>query len=127
MPSGRALAWIEGDRDELSLKATEINLGALPEPGRPEYRAIAALGAAETPPASFDFIAQSPDIVPERDWIGPAWDLAGRLLRSGGLYIVHCQPTEMTRFQKGRSNGARWSLAGQKRKKGAIASAWRKD
>lgn len=114
-------------RDELSLRAVGINLTTLPERRRPEYRAIDALSAAELPPDSFDLVVESPDIVPERDWIGPSWELAGRLLRSGGLYLAHCSPTEMTRLEKRRpSAGVRWSLAGQKRKKGAVASAWRK-
>ena len=82
------------------------------------------------------WIALSPDIVPERDWIGPAWSLAGRVLRKGGVYLSYCSPTDMTRFEKrrpaGRAAGSAagsasgWSLLGHKRKKGFVAYAWRK-
>ncbi len=122
-------------RDGLSLRAAGINLASLPDRSRPEYRALDALSAVDLPPASFDLVVESPDIVPERDWIGPAWDLAERLLRPGGLYLAYCSPTEMTRLERrrpvgrpspGGSGAARWSLLGQKRKKGFVASVWRK-
>jgi hypothetical protein len=114
-------------RDLLSLRAVGMNLATLPARSRPEYGIIDALNARELPPASFDLIAESPDIVPDRDWMDSSWDLAGRLLRPGGLYLVHCPPTEMTRFAKRRPEAsARWSLQGQRRKKGFVASAWRK-
>ena len=50
------------------------------------------------------------------------------LLRPGGLYLAYCPPTEMSRLEKRRPSeaGLRWSLLGQKRKKGFVASAWRK-
>jgi hypothetical protein len=115
-------------RDELSLQAVGINVASLPERSRPEYAALDALSAVDLPSGSFDLVAESPDIVPERDWIGPSWDLAGRLLRGGGVYIAYCSPTDMTRLEKRRPSGGgvRWSLLGQKRKKGFVASAWRK-
>jgi hypothetical protein len=115
-------------RDELSLQAVGINVSSRPQRSRPDYTAIDALSAADLPPDSFDLVAESPDVVPERDWIGPAWDLAGRLLRGGGVYLAYCSPTEMTRLEKRRPSGGggRWSLLGQKRKKGFVASAWRK-
>ncbi len=123
-------------RDALSLRAVGINLSALPERSRPSYDSLDALGAAELPSDAFDLVVESPDVVPERDWIGPAWALAERVLRRGGVYLAYCSPTEMTRLEKRRPSGgleeaagggrARWSLLGQKRKKGFIASAWRK-
>jgi hypothetical protein len=115
-------------RDELSLRAVGINLSALPERYRPDYTAIDALSAVDLPPGSFDLVAESPDIVPERDWIGPSWNLADRLLRGGGVYLVYCSPTDMARLEKRRPSGGggRWTLLGQKRKKGFVASAWRK-
>jgi hypothetical protein len=118
-------------RDALALEATRLNLAALPERVRPSYLAIDALGAASLPPSSFDLVAESPDIVPERDWIGPAWERAGSLVRPGGIYLAYCPPTEMARLEKRRPSGAegaeaRWSLLCQKRKKGFVASAWRR-
>jgi hypothetical protein len=114
-------------RDALALLAVGANLSSLPERSRPAFAAADALGAADLPAGSFDLIAESPDIVPERDWAGPAWDLAGRLLRGGGVYLVHGSPTDMTRLEKRRpTGGGRWSLLGQKRKKGFVAMAWRK-
>jgi hypothetical protein len=118
-------------RDALALEATRLNLAALPERVRPSYLAIDALGAASLPPSSFDLVAESPDIVPERDWIGPAWERAGSLVKPGGIYLAYCPPTEMARLEKRRPSGAegaeaRWSLLCQKRKKGFVASAWRR-
>lgn len=125
-------------RDALSLRAAGHNLSGLPERSRPSYLALDALAAAELPPDSFDLVVESPDIVPERDWIGPAWLLAESLLRSGGIYLVFCSATEMARLEKRRPAGrksedaepraegekARWRLLGQKRRKGFVASAW---
>jgi hypothetical protein len=116
-------------RDALALEATRANLAALPERFRPEYAAVDALSAADLPPASFDLVAEALDIVPELDWIGPAWDRAGRLLRKGGIYLAYCPPTEMTRLEKRRpsaAGGGPWSLLCQKRKKGYVATAWRR-
>jgi hypothetical protein len=117
-------------RDALSLRATEANLLFLSEASRPAFAGIGALGVADLEPASVDLLAECPDVVPERDWIGPAWELAGRLLRSGGVYLAWCSATEMARLEKRRPAGsggtARWSLLGQKRKKGFVAAAWRK-
>jgi hypothetical protein len=115
-------------RDALALEATGINLASLPERARPAYAAVDALGAASLGPAAFDLVAESPEVVPERDWIGPAWDRAGRLVRPGGIYLAYCPPTEMARLEKRRPAGAdaRWSLLGQRRKKGFVASAWRR-
>jgi hypothetical protein len=121
-------------RDLLSLRATSINLSALPERTRPECRTLDALCLSELPGDVFDLVAESPDIVPEHDWIGPSWVQAERLLRRGGIYLVYCSATEMARLEKRRPSGlaeggagaARWSLLGQKRKKGFVASAWKK-
>jgi len=114
-------------RDELSLRAAGINLSSLPDRSRPEYRTLDALIAGDLTAGSFDLMIESPDLVPERDWTGPAWDLAGRLLRPGGLYLVYCSPTEMTRLEKSRPAGsAPWKLLGRKRKKGFAAAAWLK-
>ena len=115
-------------RDALSLAAVDFNLACLPERSRPTLAAVDALAAVDLPPGSFDLVVESPDVVPERDWIGPSWKLAGQLLRGGGVYIVLCSPTEMTRMEKRRPSGGggRWSLLGQKRKKGFVASAWKK-
>ena len=115
-------------RDALSLQAVDFNMACLPERSRPKLTAVDALAAPDLPPGSFDLVVESPDVVPERDWIGPSWKLAGQLLRGGGVYLVLCSPTEMTRMEKRRptGGGGRWSLLGQKRKKGFIASAWRK-
>ena len=119
-------------RDKLSLEATGANIASLPERSRPEYVAIDALGAIDLPPLSFDLIFESPDVVPERDWIGPSWEQAERLVRPGGAYLAVCSPTEMTRLEKRRPSGAapsgsgkpRWVLACQRRKKGFVASVW---
>ena len=115
-------------RDALSLRAVDFNLACLPERSRPKLSAVDALAVDDLPSGSFDLVVESPDVVPERDWIGPSWKLAGQVLRSGGVYLVLCSPTEMTRMEKRRptGGGGRWSLLGQKRKKGFIASAWRK-
>ena len=114
-------------RDALVLEATACNLASLPAASRPAYSAVDALKATDLPPNSFDLIVESPDIVPERDWIGPSWELAELLLKSGGVYLVHCSPTESTRFEKRKpSGGGRWSLVARRRKKGAVAMAWRR-
>jgi 16S rRNA G1207 methylase RsmC len=115
-------------RDELALEATRLNLASLPERSRPAYTSIDALSAADLPPSSFDLVAESPEIVPERDWIGPAWEHAARLVKPGGVYLAYCAPTEMTRLEKRRPGGgeARWSLVCHRRKKGFVASAWRR-
>jgi hypothetical protein len=114
-------------RDRLSLEATGANIAELPERLRPEYEAMDALGVTDLPPESFDLVAESPDIVPERDWVGPSWELAERLVRPGGAYLVFCPPTDMARLEKRRpSGGGRWSLACQRRKKGFVASVWKR-
>jgi hypothetical protein len=135
-------------RDYLSLWAVDANLACLGESSRPAYTAIDALGATDLPRDSFDLVVESPDIVPERDWIGPSWDLAGRLLRAGGFYLAYCSSTEMTRLEKrrpearhqdasstrppdgptdgGEGGAVRWTLLGQRRKKAFVASVWRK-
>jgi predicted O-methyltransferase YrrM len=126
---GRELApkrLTAASRDALALEATKLNLSALPARSRPVYAAVDALDTAALPLASFDLVAESPDIVPERDWIGSAWARAGSLVKSGGVYLVVCPPTEMTRLEKRKPTGAlRWSLLSQRRKKGFIATAWR--
>jgi hypothetical protein len=129
---------VAASRDELSLRAVGMNLATLPERARPAYSCLDALMVEDLPPGSFDLLAESPDIVPERDWIGPAWLEAERLLRGGGIYLVYCTATELARLEKRRPSGSaagstdgsggtpRWSLLGQKRKKGFVASAWRR-
>jgi hypothetical protein len=119
-------------RDKLSLEATGANIAALPERSRPEYAAIDALSATDLPELSFDLLFESPDVVPERDWVGPSWELAERLVRPGGAYWAVCSPTEMARLEKRRPSGGapsgggkpRWALACQRRKKGFVASVW---
>jgi hypothetical protein len=115
-------------RDELALEATESNLAALPERFRPVYVPVDALSAANLAPASFDLLAECPEIVPERDWTLPAWERAGRLLRPGGVFLACCSPTEAARFEKRRPTAGegRWSLLCRRRKKGFVASAWRR-
>jgi hypothetical protein len=115
-------------RDLLALEATRLNLASLPERSRPRYLAIDALGASDLAPASFDLVAECPEVVPERDWIGPAWERAAGLVRPGGVYLAYCPPTEMSRLEKRRPSGegSRWSLLCHKRKKGFVASAWRR-
>jgi 16S rRNA G1207 methylase RsmC len=115
-------------RDALALGATGINLAALSERSRPAYAAVDALGLERLSPGSFDLVAENPDIVPERDWIGPSWDTAGSLLKPGGIYLAYCPATEMARLEKRKPSGgaARWSLLCQKRKKGFVATAWRR-
>jgi hypothetical protein len=117
---------VAASRDKLSLEATGVNIADLPERLKPEYSVIDALGAIDLSPQSFDLVAMSPDIVPERDWVSPSWRLAERLVRPGGAYIAYCSPTEMTRFEKRRPTGGEggWNLACQKRKKGFVASVW---
>jgi hypothetical protein len=124
---------VAASRDKLSLEATRANIAGLPERLRPEYEAMDALGVTDLPPGSFDLLAESPDIVPERDWVGPSWALAERLVRPGGAYLVFCPPTDMTRLEKRRPSGGerpsgsgRWSLACQRRKKGFVASVWKR-
>jgi methylase of polypeptide subunit release factors len=129
-------------RDGLALAATGLNLAALPERLRPGYESVDALSAIDLPPLSFDLLVENPDIVPERDWIGPSWALAERLVRPGGVYLAFCSPTDATRLEKRRPTGAlggtgsvdcpkegraRWSLASRQRKKGAVALAWRRE
>jgi hypothetical protein len=123
-------------RDALSLAATAANLESLPARSRPEFLALDALSVADLESESFDLVVENPDVVPERDWIGPSWELAERLVRPGGTYLLCCSPTEMTRFEKrrpvrGAPSGADrptplWSLLRQRRKKGFVASAWRR-
>jgi 16S rRNA G1207 methylase RsmC len=112
---------VAASRDLLSLAATGANLAVQPAPS-PAYLALSSLVLDELPPASFDFIAWNPDIVPEYDWMGPLWAEAGRLLKKGGTLIVHCPPTELTRLSKRKPEGFR--LLGDKKKKTFIASAW---
>jgi hypothetical protein len=119
-------------RDRLSLEAAGANIASLPERSRPEYVAIDALGATDLPSLSFDLIFENPDVVPERDWVGPSWEQAERLVRPGGAYLAVCSPTEMARLEKRRPSGEapsgggkpRWALACQRRKKGFVASVW---
>jgi hypothetical protein len=115
-------------RDELALEATRLNLASLPERSRPAFSSVDALSAADLPPSSFDLVAESPEVVPERDWLGPAWERAASLVKPGGVYLAFCAPTEMTRLEKRRPTGgeARWSLLCHRRKKGFVASAWRR-
>lgn len=136
---GHAAIWVARElgpqrltaasRDALSLAATGINLASLPPRARPAYVSVDALGVAGLEPASFDLVAESPEIVPERDWTGSAWERAGRLLRPGGVYLACCSPTEAARLEKRRPSGelGRWSLLCRRRKKGFVATAWRRD
>ena len=112
---------VAASRDLLSLAATGANLAVQAAP-RPAYLALSSLILDELPAAGFDFIAWSPDIVPECDWMGPLWDEASRLLKKGGTLIVHCPPTELTRLSKRKPEGFR--LLGDKKKKTFMASAW---
>jgi SAM-dependent methyltransferase len=111
-------------RDILSLAATGANLASLPPSSRPACRALDALRLDELAPASFDLLAETPDIVPEYDWAGPAWLRAGRLVKTGGCYLAICPPTELGRLEKRRPAG--WSLLGERRKRGFAAAAWRR-
>lgn len=114
-------------RDALALEATRRNLASLSERFRPAYVSVDALSATALASSSFDLVAESLDIVPERDWIGFAWERAGTLVKPGGVYLAYGPPTEMTRLEKRKpSAGARWSLICQRRKKGFVAAAWRR-
>lgn len=111
-------------RDLLSLAATGANLAAFP--GRkPAYRPVSSLSMDALTPASFDFFAAFPDIIPEYDWISPLWDDAARLLKAGASFLLVAPPTELFRAEKRRPSG--FSLVGEKRKKGAVAAMWRKN
>ncbi|HET7838171.1 MAG TPA: methyltransferase [Rectinemataceae bacterium] len=110
-------------RDLLSLAATGANLGSLPASSRPAYRALDALGTGELPAHSLDLIVDFLDVIPEYDWIAPAWETAARLLKRGGILIAASGPTELTRLERRRPSG--WSLVADKRRRGFAATAWR--
>ncbi len=111
-------------RDLLSLAATGANLGGLPSSSRPAYRALDALRLEELEDHSLDLIVDNLDVIPEFDWLTPAWEAAGRLLKTGGTLVAVSGPTEITRFEKRRPKG--WQLAAEKRKRGFAAMAWRR-
>jgi hypothetical protein len=111
-------------RDLLALAATGANLAAFP--GRkPAYRPLSSLSMDALAPASFDFFAAFPDIVPEYDWINPLWSDAARLLKAGASFLLVAPPTELFRAEKRRPSG--FSLVGEKRKRGAVAAMWRRN
>jgi SAM-dependent methyltransferase len=112
-------------RDLLSLAATGANLAASGGRSRPVYRCVDALRLdelAEASGPSIDLFAEFPDVVPEYDWINPAWDRASRLVKSGGVYLVVCSPTELARFEKRRPSG--WRLSAERRRRGFASAAW---
>lgn len=108
-------------RDLLSLAATGANLALQPN-SRLSYQALSSLELEGLESASLDLLVAFPDVVPDYDWIGPLWAEAGRLVKRGGIFIVSCQPTELTRLTKKRPQG--WKLKGEKRKKSCLAAAW---
>ncbi len=110
-------------RDILSLAAAGANLAA--QPGRrPEYRALSPLELNLLPQACFDFIACFPDVVPGYDWIAQTWTDVSHLLKAGGVFIMVAPPTEIMRAEKRKAEG--FSLIGEKRRKGSLAAAWRR-
>jgi len=111
-------------RDLLQLAGTGANLAAL-SGRKPTYRALDALRLDEEAPASFDLIAEFLDAVPEYDWIGPIWERALLLLKTGATFILVGTPTELQRAEKRRPAGLR--LLGEKRRKGFAAAAWRRE
>ena len=118
----RPAAITGASRDLLSLAATASNLAAA---GGVAYRAADALRLDELPEASLDLILETPDLVPSFDWAALCWARAGRLVKAGGTYLAVCPPTEAGRLEKRRLPG--WRLLGERRKRGALATAWRRD
>ncbi len=124
-------------RDLLALAATGANIAALPRSSRPEYAAIDELKLDSLAESSFDLIADFSEGVPEMDGAGPAWERASRLVRPGGVFLASRGLGEMARLERrkpvGQAAGAPeeaprplWTALGRRRKKGAVAAAWRK-
>jgi hypothetical protein len=111
-------------RDLLALAATGANLARLPGSLRSAYRPLDSLRLDELPGFSEDLLVETPDIVPEYDWISPGWERAGRLVKSGGIYLAVCPPTELGRLAKRKPTG--WRLLAEKRRKGFAAAAWQR-
>lgn len=110
-------------RDILSLAATRANIAASAGRSVPACRCMDALRLDELAgPPPFDFIAEFPDVIPEYDWIGPAWERASRLTKAGGVYLVACAPTELARFEKRRPTG--WLPSAERKRKGFASAAW---
>jgi len=124
-------------RDLLSLAATGVNIAGLARPAGPSYEAVDELALDLQPESSFDLIADFSSPVPEMEGALPAWERASRLLRPGGVFLASRSLGEMARLERRRpagqaANGNQadsrppWTALGRRRKKGAVAAAWRR-
>ena len=110
-------------RDLLSLAATGANLASAGGRKPPAYRPLDALRLDElAEDRGMDLVAEFPDVVPGYDWTAPAWELAGRLVKSGGAYVATSTASELGRLEKRRPSG--WRLAAERRKKGLASAAY---
>jgi hypothetical protein len=122
-------------RDLVSLAACAANLSELPQRFRPTYTSVDELGLDSVSEASFDVIADFSPLIPELDRSTYVWSRASRLLKPGGVFLAVRGLAEMARLERHRPSGSvmeglssapLWTSLGKRRKKGAIAAAWRK-
>ncbi|HOX33103.1 MAG TPA: methyltransferase [Spirochaetales bacterium] len=110
-------------RDLLSLAATGANLALAGGRRAPAYRCLDELRLDElAEESSLDLLAELPELVPEYDWIGPAWERAGRLVKAGGAFLLVGPATELGRAEKRRPSG--WRLAAERKRRGFVGAAW---
>ncbi len=117
----RSAAFDLAGRDALASAAARRNLAGLP--GREETEGLDVPFAWDLPSASYDLLAERPDIVPRLD-LGPAaWEEAARVLKRGGSYLVAMPSTAMDRFERQRPKA--FSRIAEKKRKGFACTAWR--
>ncbi|MBU0928506.1 MAG: hypothetical protein KKA67_12210, partial [Spirochaetes bacterium] len=116
-------------RDSLALAASAANLGSGPAGARADGDSVPAPAVAayaftaELPDASYDLVAEQPDITPRVDTFDSCWSEAARVLKRGGSYVSAMPSAAMDRFEKRRPKG--FVRVAERKKKGFACAAWR--
>lgn len=111
-------------RDTLSLLAVRDNLSHCGYVDA-EVLPMSSLDLDSLKPASADLVVWNPDLIPEFDWIEPAWTCATSVCKTGACLVLASTPTELMRFDKHRPAG--WKQLADKRRRGMAVMVFRRE
>jgi hypothetical protein len=111
-------------RDTLSLLALRDNLS---HSGRidTEILPMSALDIDSLKPSGTDLVVWCPDLIPEFDWIEPAWNCANSICKTGACIVLVSTPTELARCEKRKPSG--WKQLVDRRRRGMAVMVFRRE
>lgn len=110
-------------RDSLQGLATRRNLAAAGF--APEFFSSDGLDLEDVEAASADLVVETPDIIPEYDWIAPVWERSSRAVKAGGSLVFVSRPTEALRFDRKKPSG--WTRRIERKRDGFSGVVYRRE